>query len=41
MNTPFHKLNDVPRFDLTSTDIADGQELSAAQTSGRMGVPGG
>jgi phosphatidylethanolamine-binding protein (PEBP) family uncharacterized protein len=41
VNTPFHKLNDLPRFDLTSTDIAEGQELSAPQTSGKMGVPGG
>ena len=41
MNSPFHKLNDLPRFDVTSTDIAEGQELAAPQTSGKMGVPGG
>ena len=29
MNSPFHKLNDLPRFDVTSTDITEGQELFA------------
>lgn len=41
LNSPFAKLNDVPRFDLTSTDITDGAELAPAQRSGAMGIDGG
>lgn len=41
MNTPFHKLKDVPRFVLTSTDLADGGELAKPQRSGLMGIPDG
>lgn len=40
-NSPFWNLKDVPRFTLTSTDVTEGAELEAAQTSGSMGVPGG
>ncbi|MYM18632.1 YbhB/YbcL family Raf kinase inhibitor-like protein [Brevibacterium sp. 5221] len=40
-NSPFWNLQDVPRFDLVSTDIAQGQELGLAQCSGAMGVEGG
>lgn len=40
-NSPFARLNEVPRFELTSTDITEGQRLSAAQTSGLMGIEGG
>lgn len=40
-NAPFAALREVPTFELTSTDIVDGQELPAAQRSKAMGVPGG
>lgn len=40
-NSPLHKLNDVPRFEVTSTDIADGEELGARHRSGKFGVDGG
>lgn len=40
-NSPFARLNDVPRFELTSTDVAEGQRLPQAQASGLMGVDGG
>ncbi|WP_101651861.1 YbhB/YbcL family Raf kinase inhibitor-like protein [Brevibacterium ihuae] len=40
-NSPFANLKDVPRFELTSTDISEGTELAEAQRSGIMGVPGG
>ncbi|NNG19087.1 YbhB/YbcL family Raf kinase inhibitor-like protein [Naumannella sp. ID2617S] len=40
-NSPFAKLPDVPRFDVTSSDIADGQQMPEAHRSGAMGVPGG
>jgi Raf kinase inhibitor-like YbhB/YbcL family protein len=40
-NDPFSRLPDVPPFDLTSTDVADGQPLPLAQVSGGMGIPGG
>jgi Raf kinase inhibitor-like YbhB/YbcL family protein len=40
-NSPLAKLNDVPRFEVTSTDVADGQQLPEAQRSGKMEVPGG
>jgi hypothetical protein len=41
MNDPFWRLPIVPTFDVTSTDVADGQELPVAQMSGIFGVPGG
>jgi Raf kinase inhibitor-like YbhB/YbcL family protein len=40
-NDPFSRLPEVPGFDLTSTDVTDGQPMPAPQTSGAMGVPGG
>ncbi|NLT29441.1 MAG: YbhB/YbcL family Raf kinase inhibitor-like protein, partial [Propionibacterium sp.] len=40
-NSPLAKLNDVPRFDVTSTDVADGEQLGARHLSGKMGVEGG
>jgi phosphatidylethanolamine-binding protein (PEBP) family uncharacterized protein len=40
-NDPFSRLPEVPAFELTSTDVADGQRLPDAQASGAMGVPGG
>lgn len=41
MNTPFHKLRELPGFQLTSTDITSGGKLPAAQCSGIMGIAGG
>jgi Raf kinase inhibitor-like YbhB/YbcL family protein len=41
MNDPFARLPVVPSFTVTSTDVADGQELPPAQMSGIFGVPGG
>lgn len=41
LNDPFANLNEVPRFEVTSTDITDGAELDSPQQSGKMGVPGG
>lgn len=40
-NSPFEGLQDVPSFELTSTDITDGKELPEPQLSGKMDVPGG
>jgi Raf kinase inhibitor-like YbhB/YbcL family protein len=40
-NDPFSRLPEVPSFSLTSTDVADGRPLPAAQMSGAFGVPGG
>jgi Raf kinase inhibitor-like YbhB/YbcL family protein len=40
-NDPFSRLPEVPTFELTSTDVTDGQPLPVAQASGAMGVPGG
>lgn len=40
-NSPFAKLNEVPRFELTSADVADGAQLPARHRSGRMQVAGG
>ena len=40
-NDPFSRLPEVPAFELTSTDVTEGQPLPAAQASGAMGVPGG
>ncbi len=38
---PFANLNQVEIFQLTSSDIADGQPLSGRYLSGRMQIPGG
>jgi Raf kinase inhibitor-like YbhB/YbcL family protein len=38
---PYDFLPQVPAFELTSTDISDGEVLPAPHTSGAMGVPGG
>ncbi len=40
-NSPFWNLKDLPRFDLSSTDITAGQELPREQASGAMGIEGG
>lgn len=40
-NSPFVNLDEVPRFELTSEDVTDGQTLAGPQLSGIMGVPGG
>ncbi|GAA2072707.1 hypothetical protein GCM10009840_01860 [Pseudolysinimonas kribbensis] len=40
-NDPFSRLPQVPGFELTSTDVTDGQPMPAPQTSGMLGVPGG
>jgi phosphatidylethanolamine-binding protein (PEBP) family uncharacterized protein len=34
MNDPFWRLSIVPNFNVTSADVADGQELPVAQISG-------
>jgi hypothetical protein len=41
MNDPFARLPVVPNFTLTSTDVADSQELPVAQMSAAFGVAGG
>ncbi|MCQ9367804.1 YbhB/YbcL family Raf kinase inhibitor-like protein [Brevibacterium sp. 50QC2O2] len=41
LNSPFARLNDVPRFTVTSTDVAEGAPLALAQASGSMGISGG
>jgi Raf kinase inhibitor-like YbhB/YbcL family protein len=38
---PYRGLPNVPRFQLTSTDVTDGTSLPAAQYSASSGVPGG
>ncbi len=38
---PFHRLPEVPSFTVTSTTVAHGDSLPAAQMSGLFGVPGG
>ncbi|WOP19572.1 YbhB/YbcL family Raf kinase inhibitor-like protein [Raineyella sp. LH-20] len=40
-NSPFAKLRDLPRFALTSTDVADGVELAPRHRSRVMEIPGG
>lgn len=40
-NSPLAKLNDVPTFTVTSSDVTDGQTLPGPQLSGRMELPGG
>ena len=39
MNDPFWRLPIVSTFDVTSADVADGQELPVAQMSGIFGSP--
>lgn len=41
LNSPFARMKDVPRFTLSSPDIADGEALDTVMTSGLMGQPGG
>ncbi|MEU8814193.1 YbhB/YbcL family Raf kinase inhibitor-like protein [Actinoplanes sp. NPDC048796] len=41
MNDPFARLPSAPTFTVTSTTVADGQPLPAAQHSGMFGIPGG
>ncbi|PRY34579.1 YbhB/YbcL family Raf kinase inhibitor-like protein [Umezawaea tangerina] len=41
VNDPFARLPEVPGFDVTSTDVRDGEPLAPAQLSGMFGVPGG
>jgi len=38
---PYDFLPQVPSFQVTSTDLTDGEVLPAPHTSGAMGVPGG
>ena len=38
---PYDNLPEVPVFTVTSTDVAHGETLAAAHTSGAFGVPGG
>lgn len=38
---PYEFLPQLPSFELTSTDVRDGEVLAAPHTSGAMGVPGG
>lgn len=40
-NDPFARLPEAPRFELTSTDIGDGEQLPPAQRSAAFGVEGG
>lgn len=40
-NHPLAKLNEVPTFEVTSTDVADGQQMAARHRSAKMGVEGG
>lgn len=41
MNDPFARLPEAASFTVTSTTVADGAPLPAAQWSGLFGVPGG
>jgi Raf kinase inhibitor-like YbhB/YbcL family protein len=40
-SNPFHRLPQVPSFELTSTAATDGQAFPLAQMSGAFGIPGG
>lgn len=40
MTNPYDAIAEVPSFTLTSTDIADGEELAKPQVSGIMGAGG-
>jgi Raf kinase inhibitor-like YbhB/YbcL family protein len=40
MSNPYEPIGRVPSFELTSTDVANGEELSKAQLSGKMGAGG-
>ncbi|GAB3623179.1 YbhB/YbcL family Raf kinase inhibitor-like protein [Mariniluteicoccus endophyticus] len=40
-NDPFAALKDVPSFQVTSTDVTDGEVMPEAQRSGKMQVRGG
>jgi Raf kinase inhibitor-like YbhB/YbcL family protein len=40
MTNPYDAIAEVPTFTLTSTDVADGQELPTAQVSGIFGAGG-
>lgn len=37
----FGTMPDVPRFEVSSTDVTEGERLPEAQRSGKMSVPGG
>jgi len=39
-SSPYDQIAEVPSFELTSTDVADGQELPTAQVSGIFGAGG-
>lgn len=41
LNSPFARMQDVPRFSVTSTDVKDGEPLDLAQASALMGIEGG
>nr|MBA3528331.1 YbhB/YbcL family Raf kinase inhibitor-like protein [Propionibacteriaceae bacterium] len=40
MSSPYDAIAEVEEFDVTSTDIADGQELNRPQLSDVMGAGG-
>lgn len=40
-NSPLAKLNEVPRFEVTSTDVTDGERLPEPYRSAKMQIPGG
>jgi Raf kinase inhibitor-like YbhB/YbcL family protein len=40
MSNPYDAIGAVPSFELTSTDVSDGAELSEPQLSGKMGPRG-